>query len=867
MTPTMAVPLRFGRFELRPNQRELRIDGHPAKLGTRAFDILAVLAARRERTVSKHELLDLVWPDLVVEENNLQVHVSALRKLLGPSSIATIPGRGYRFTAAVAESTPSRETGDAGPAGSAARDDDGDAGADSRAVLPPRRRLASVGATLHNLPAASPPLHGRVADLTSLLVLLGTHRLVTVAGAGGIGKTRLAQAAAAAAVSDYRDGAWLVELAPLSEPGLVLDSVARTLGVPLPLTGGAEGLAARVADRRLLLVLDNCEHLLDAVSGLADALLRGTEGVSVLATSQHSLRLPDEHVLRLGTLPVPDAAAAPETASPEDGDALTLFEERARAVQPRFALTAATRGAALDICRQLDGIPLAIELAAARLPLLGLEGLRQRLDDRFRVLTSGTRLAPARQQTLRAALEWSHAHLSADEQAIFRRLGVFQGSFGLDASQAVAAGEGLDAWDVLEGLGALVDKSLVLAEPGEIPRYRLFETPRAFALDRLADAGEARATRHRHAEAMHATWTRGDDVRWLPGRTDEAAARLDDLDNLRAALSWTASPEGNRALHVELVVASSWFWQPALLEAEGERVCRQALACLGPDTPPEREATLLLAFARLSHQHDAAGELAALGRAAGLFREVGDLQGAFAALALRARKLVWRFEPQATERAIADAASSWSSDWPPLLQGPLMQARAYACEALDRPEDGQPMLEEIVALARRLGDEDQLTRALADLAENLFVQGKDEETLAARFEIARRCEGQDSLESHLNNANLVAAIAHAGRTDEGIALARWITPAMNRIDRLDMHLVHWALLALQDGRPRDAALAIGCSDAAVKASGFGREMAEQRTWSRVMASLEAAMPAAEVAKAIEEGESLTALEAAARALA
>jgi hypothetical protein len=198
---------------------------------------------------------------------------------------------------------------------------------------------------------------------------------------------------------------------------------------------------------------------------------------------------------------------------------------------------------------------------------------------------------------------------------------------------------------------------------------------------------------------------------------------------------------------------------------------------------------------------------------------------------------------------------------------PLTQARAYACEALDRPEDGQPMLEEIVALARRLGDGDQLTRALADLAENLFVQGKAEEAIAARLEIARRCEGQDSLEAHHNNANLVAALAHAERTAEGIALARWVTPALNRIGRLDTYLVHWAFLALQDGRPRDAALAIGCSDAAVNASGFGREMAEQHTWSRVMAALEAAMPAADVAKAIAEGESLTALEAAARALA
>ena len=828
MPEITASHLSFGRFELRPDLRELRVDGTPAKLGARAFDLLAVLAERRERTVSKNELLDLVWPGLVVEENNLQVHVSALRKLLGPASIATIPGRGYRFTAAPTAAEP----------------------VVVGAVPPPMP--APPAPARHNLPAATSALHGRDGDLADLRALLADHRLVTLVGAGGIGKTRLAQSAAVHALPLFRDGVWLVELAPLADPALVLDSVARVLGVPLPLAGGADALAERLDGRHLLLVLDNCEHLLDSTATLTQALLRGAPGLRILATSQQPLRLADEHVLRLGTLAVPlDGATATSTAA--DGDALTLFQERARAAQPRFALNDGNRAAAAEICRRLDGIPLAIELAAARIPLLGLEGLRQRLDDRFRLLTGGNRLAPRRQQTLHAALEWSHGQLADAEQAVFRRLGVFKGSFGLDAAQAVAADAGLDGWGVLEALSGLVDKSLVSAEPGELPRYRLFESPRAFALEQLAAAGETAATQRAHAQAVLVTFARSAEQRWTPSRADDARRRLADLDNLRAALVWASGADGDAVLHVALAGASAWFWSPVSLSTEGQNCCARALAVVGPAVPRELESALQIGFGRLAHQFDAQAELAALRRGAELCRQTGDLQGAYYALALLAKKLVWRHEPEVTERAIAEAAALWSPGWPPTLREPLLQARTYAFEAAGRPADGQPLMEELVALMRQHGDELQLNRALAELAESLFVQGKAEETIAARRELAARCSGQDSNEEHINAGNLAAVLAYAGRHEEGLALAREVSPALRRIDRLSQQLDHWALLALQDGRPLDAARAIGCSDAALAATGFGREMGELRAHDQVLQELRRQLPAPELERLLAEG--------------
>ena len=559
MTSTQAYV--FPPFRLLLSQRQLLRAETPIKLGSRAFDLLVTLVERRDRIVSKDELLDLVWPQLVVEENNLQVQIVALRKLLGHPAIATIPGRGYRFTLPVLQ-----EGGDL-PASMAG------------APAPAPARATARG----NLSSEAPVLIGRSDDLSRLLELMDAFRLVTISGAAGIGKTRLAQAAAIARAPSAPDGAWWVDLAPLADPSRVPDAVAIVLGLSLAGTTDAESaVIAALHDRVALLVLDNAEHLLEGVSTFVTRLRLGVPGARVLVTSQEPLRIDDERVFRPEPLSLPDGDL-PERI--HASGAVNLFVARAKAVDRFFELRPDNQTVVAEICRRLDGIPLAIELAAARLPLLGVEGLLDKLDQRLNVLTLGHRASPHRHHTLRAALEWSHHLLSADEQAVLRRLAVFVGGFTLEAAQQVAEDEdGIDRWEVLEHLGALVDKSLVVAEGASIPRYRFLETTRLFALERLIDSGEVSTVRARHrdhflfvAEACQ------------PGLLNDNLrrdiARLDlERDNILAALAWVPS-DADAQVALRLAAATLWYWFLRTMPRRGMEVARAALDHPGAQAP------------------------------------------------------------------------------------------------------------------------------------------------------------------------------------------------------------------------------------------------------------------------------------------
>ena len=827
----------FGRFVAQPAARQLLVDGEPAKLGARAFDLLITLAERRDRVVSKNELLDVVWPGLVVEENNLQVHISALRKLLGPSAIATVPGRGYRFTA---------------PLEGAAND--------ARPATTTLPKAASAAAPLPgNLPAPSEPLYGRDQPLAALGQLLAEHRLVTIAGAGGIGKSRLALSAAweaQQARAGCPDGAWLVELAPVSDSGLVASSIACALGVSLDAPAGPEQLATRIGDRRLLLLLDNCEHLVAGAAEVAAMLLRACPAVRLLATSQEPLKLAEEHLLRLGPLEVPAAGDSPS--APGAGDAaLELFAARARAANPCFTLDADNRAAVADICRRLDGIPLAIELAAARWSLLGIDGLRQRLNDRFRLLTAGNRGAPRRQQTLLAAIEWSHALLSADEQLVLRRLGIFHGGFGLDAAQQVAADALHDDWAVLDHLGALVDKSLVIVDAGEPPRYRLLESTRAFALERLAEAGELAATARRHAEALLAQCQRAELQRWHQGESRELAVLLPEIDNLRAALAWSAGPEGDATLLLGLVGATSWVWKATGLAAEGQRWCDAALARFGQVSEPALQARVLYASARVAHQTAAAREFAELDRATQIYRELGDRRGVYLCRTLAAQKLAWRYDLTAAEEAIREATEAADPAWPPLAREDLLIARTFWYEAAGCPADGQPMAEELLALHQAHGDPREVNFARINLAENLFVQGKVDEAIALRREVVAQSGRTLQLYAVTNLANLSAALTCRGDTDEALELARQSLPDVIRIQRVAVFADHFALLACRRSRHAVAARLAGWCDAQYTQSGFQRELSEQRARNMTEAAITAIQPALPLAAWLAEGAAMS----------
>lgn len=423
--------LVFGRFELRPAERLLLADGLPVNLGTRAFDVLVVLAARRSEVIDKDQLIEAVWPGMVVEDNNLTVQISALRKLLEPGTITTVTGRGYQFTARAQEPLLDRQP----------------------------------GLKRGNVPAAMPALYGRTTDIDAVLAAMSRSSLVTLCGAGGIGKTSLAILLAYRLSTRFRGGAWLVELAATRDTSLVPAVVAQTLGLPLPgLAPALQELVRSSQDGEFVLVLDNCEHLLEGVAALASALARDAPGIRILVTSQEPLHVQGEQIYRLGPLSVPDEH---EMSAALDHGAVRLFVERVRALQADFNPRADEIEVIVRICRQLDGIALAIELAAARVPLLGLVGVNARLGARLRTLGTGVRAPASRHQTLRAALDWSFNLLPAETQRVLRRIGVFHGGFCADTALHVASETPQDdeLW-LLNQLDILLDRSLLVVARG-----------------------------------------------------------------------------------------------------------------------------------------------------------------------------------------------------------------------------------------------------------------------------------------------------------------------------------------------------------------------------------------------------------------
>ena len=578
----IAAEIAFDRCVVHGQARQVVVDGQPAKLGARAYDLLLVLIEHRDRVISKNELLEIIWPGLVVEENNLQVHVSALRKLLGPQTIATIPGRGYRFTATLA---PSATATAATPVEGLAEPS---SASSAQGIQRARRASDRV--------PESPTLFGRDPDMRALIDLVNAHRLVTIAGAGGIGKTALAQAVARVMAGDFTHGMVVIDLAPLTAAAQLTPTIASALQVTLRGDHADDlvrALADAMHDRHMLIVLDNCEHLVEAVAQLASALLAAAPTLHLMATSQEPLKLQQEHVYRVGTLALPLGITLAEARL---AGAVRLFESRAQAADARFVLNDANVGAVVDICTQLDGIALAIELAAARVQLLGVQGLRNRLGQRLFVLSGGSRVAAPRHRTLRAALEWSHTLLSPEQQAVFRRLGVMSGPFGLDASQQVAAFEAIDEWAVLDHLGALVEKSLVTVEQNESGemRYRMLETMRQFALERLAEAGEQQATRERHlacflalAEAAKPQLAGSDQGAWLK--------RLElDRDNLLSAHGWCDEADNGAERGLRLVNALMRFWLSRGLLVQGHQAYIKALARPGAMQHPLLRGEALL---------------------------------------------------------------------------------------------------------------------------------------------------------------------------------------------------------------------------------------------------------------------------------
>jgi predicted ATPase/DNA-binding winged helix-turn-helix (wHTH) protein len=545
--------LTFGPFRLLRMRKQLLEGDKPVRLGSRALDLLIALVERAGEVVSREELEACVWPSTIVEETSLRVHVSALRKALGDGHggarfIANVPGRGYCFVAPVARP---RET-------------------------PMPDAIAPAHRPVHNLPARLSPMIGRTEAVDALTQLLVEHRFVTVTGPGGMGKTTVALAVAEDLLASYAHGVRFVDLAPIVDPLLLPSTVATAVEFSVSSHDPISALSAFLHDKNMLIVLDSCEHVIEAAAGLAERLLKGAPGISVLATSREPLNAEGEWVYRLSPLETPPASEHLTAAQALTFPAIQLFVQRARGISDRFELHDADAPVLRDLCRQLDGMPLAIEFAAARVDSLGLHGLAAGLDDRLRLLTRGRRTALPRHRTLGALLDWSYDLLSVPEQSVLCRLAVFKAGFTLEAACAVASDEETAAADVVECVMNLAAKSLIATDAsGDVIVYRLLESTRAYAVEKLFQTGQAAIVFRRHAAYMLDLITRAEAAWDAMTRTQWMATYCRCIDDVRAALEWSFSNEGDPAIGVALTaVAQLPIYELGLLDEYHEHIER-----------------------------------------------------------------------------------------------------------------------------------------------------------------------------------------------------------------------------------------------------------------------------------------------------
>jgi predicted ATPase/class 3 adenylate cyclase len=710
--------------------------------------------------------------------------------------------------------------------------------------------------------AARSMLYGRANDLPALCGLIEHHGVVTIVGAGGIGKTRLAEAALHELGEVFPDRV-LVELAPLADPALVPVSVARALGLTVSDASVALDMTVQaLAGKRLLLVLDNCEHVLEAVDRLVTALRKGAEQVHILATSQELLRQPDEHVYRLGTLTVP---AETSVSSAQGAGAVELFVARVQAVEPRFVLSDDNVRAVIEICRRLDGIPLAIELAAARVPLLGVEGVRERLDERFRLLTAGSRLALRRHQTLHAALEWSYGLLSEREQAVFEQLGVFAGSFSLECSQSLAADGQMDEWSVLDHLGALLDKSLVTVDVTTGTRYRMLETARAFALERLAARGATAQAMRRHAEVMLDRFESF--YRDLLGGAPllaRVAKLAPDLDNLRGALRWASEAGGDRRIGIALLGAAGaarGYFGSLHLQAEGWHWCQVFKPLFDASIPAAGAARFWLTCAEHGTAASVDVSMQDAQRALALYRDTEDRVGTYlACLALLyALTLAGRYDEAV--RVFEEASKLCDVAWPPRLRMRLENHGGLLFDEVGLPGKAREHLVEHLRLAREAegeGESEELT-ALVLLVDLDVALGQIEQAASRATGLLKQYHAWPSgADSGLTLRNIATAMTASNRLDEAQTLYREALLITRRNYGSGAFVLDDATMLLaRCGRIDDAARVFAYAERVYADLGRRPRLVARQNRERLLALLAAERSPEALARLYEEGRRLT----------
>lgn len=627
------IVIRFGAFRLLPAQRQLTRNGNPVPLGSRAMDLLLYLTANSGKIVSKRALMHAVWPDRIVEENNLTVHMAALRRALddgveGQPLIQTVSGRGYMFVGASLVETD---------------------------VPPTLRMPGAAAAVLPGVPQPATRLIGRDTAMAELKQLLHSRRIVSIVGPGGVGKTALALHLATQVAAEFPDGVAFSDLSTITDPARVPEAVASGLADGAGVNTATARLTAFLRDHKSLLVLDNCEHVVEPVALLVSAILSACPGVVVLVTSREGLFLQGEQIFRLPPLQFPEEPQKANAAAALGYGAVRLFVERAEALGG-FVLDDASAPSVAAICARLDGIPLAIEMAVPRLKVLSPVQLAEGLSERFRLLGTPGRGTTPRHRTLQAMIDWSYDFLPPEERALLRCLSTFSGSASLASIQAVAGTGDTDEIDLLDRLTGLADKSLLTVESSSPPRFRLLETVRQYAIRKVVEAGETDLQRRhaahfadRFAEAAR-TWPTTPGREWL-------ATYAPDGENLRSALASAFGPDGNPDVGLRIVASTVplWWELPETPVAEGQRWLAAAASRLKPDTPAAVQGWVRFGLSWRDFRFSDRENLPAALDAAALFREADDAAGLGAALWRAGSALLTRETMDQAEACLVEA--------------------------------------------------------------------------------------------------------------------------------------------------------------------------------------------------------------------
>jgi predicted ATPase/DNA-binding winged helix-turn-helix (wHTH) protein len=741
------VTYRFGDIEVDVAAFEARRDGRRIPLTRQPMEVLLLLLERRGELVTREDIATRLWAPDVFTDVDAGIRTAILKIRQGlqdsrepPRFVETVAGKGYRFVASVdvvPHAPPGSGSNPEGPRDSG-----------------------------HNLPAELTSFVGRQAELVKLSDAIRSTRLLTLTGSGGVGKTRLAMRLASTLVHDFPGGVWWVDLAPLLAPDLVTQTVATVLGIREgPQRSAREAVLDTLRHRALLLVLDNCEHLIAACAELADALLREAPALRMLTTSREALHVSGEVVFRVPSLSLPVVVASVPALG--DAEATQLFIERASALDAAFAPTPVNAGVIARICQRLDGIPLAIELAAARTVVLSPEQIEARLQDRFRLLTDGARSAVARHRTLEATVDWSYELLSDPERELFGRLSVFPGGWTLEAAEHVCGGDGVILTDVLDLVSRLVNKSLVVVDKESVGehRYRFLETVRQYAREHVVRADAAERLRQRHLEFVFEAFREAGPILRGHGQLPLLRRLRIEQENVRAALDWALSSEAFVEQGVELAGALFWFWVKRGQFEEGRRWLERALTV--GSASGWRRARVCAGLANIDYFQgvDATAHLA---EAVSLGREAHDAWVVAHALAIQGLVALERGDQEAATARAVEAREAASAGGGTLEHSlPLFVLGCVA--ALNGDHDrAQQLYDESIEASRSAGDTWSLgilllaaaatrvvrsdceqARAQASEALSLFQEIEDPRGIAWSLEV---CAGLMAAADHADSA-------------------------------------------------------------------------------------------------------------------